>query len=455
MSSLFRPCVWIAVAFVLQTLTVFSQPQPQQNDITPANALEAYLHNGDTTFYWRVVDSVVHDQLTTYNLLLTSQKWQDIEWVHQLQVFVPTKNLYSGALLFVTGGSNKDGMPRWKKPNDPMNFYFSSMASKNKAVVAVIHQVPNQPLFGTLTEDALISKTLHDFKEDGDYSKPLLFPMVKSAVRAMDAVQEFSRQNHNHPISKFVVSGASKRGWTTWLTGAADERVAAIAPMVIDILNMPVSLAYQVEAFGGYSLQIEDYVRLGILNDIQNETGDALVAMIDPYSYRERLDMPKMLMMGTNDEYWVVDNVKNYLPQLEGVTLLHYVPNVGHNLGGGASAFRALSAFFGNTLRASDYPQLNWETGIRGKNVEVNIHYEIKPLSGKVWFAHSTDRDFRKTEWTSRELPLADGKTTIATENLPENGYRAFYVELRYPDAAGGTYTVCTRVFMVNNQGLL
>ena len=61
-----------------------------------------------------------------------------------------------------------------------------------------------------------------------------------------------------------MVSGASKRGWTTWLTGASDSRVVAIAPMVIDILNMPVNLDYQVKMWKDYSVQIEDYVKLGI-----------------------------------------------------------------------------------------------------------------------------------------------------------------------------------------------
>ncbi len=111
--------------------------------------------------------------------------------------------------------------------------------------------------------------------------------MVKSAVKAMDAIQELSRQRAAKPVEQFVVAGASKRGWTTWLTGANDGRVKAIAPMVIDILNMPKSLDYQIETWKEYSIQIEDYVKLGIPQQTGTPEGKAITTMVDPYSYRK------------------------------------------------------------------------------------------------------------------------------------------------------------------------
>ena len=272
----------------------------------------------------------------------------------------------------------------------------------------------------------------------------------------MDAVQEFSKQQLNHPVNRFVISGASKRGWTTWLTGANDKRAQAIAPMVIDVLNMPVSLDYQIKALGDYSVQIEDYVKLGIPQGAKTESGMAVTTMVDPYSYRKTLTMPKLIFMGTNDEYWVVDNIKNYLDSIPGKNLLHYVPNAGHDLGGGKEAFETLSSFFGATLTNTGYPECSWTTSVSKKRVRVNIKATKDELMDViVWHADSPDTDFRNDKWTSNDLNISQKKKLKITEALPTSGYRAFYVNLKYKDVNGGTYTVSTRVFMTDTKTVL
>lgn len=424
--------------------------------VTPATALKSYLNNGDNAYKWELKDSYDIGDVKAFSLLLTSQKWREHTWTHQLTIMVPKENKYDGALLFITGGSVKEGLPNWNGRDDKFNKSISTLAEKNHAIVAVLRQTPNQPLYDDLTEDALISFTLHNFKNDGDYTWPLLFPMVKSAVKAMTAVQEFSKQQLNHPISRFVVSGASKRGWTTWLTGANDTRVQAIAPMVIDVLNMPVSLDYQIKALGDYSVQIEDYVKLGIPQGAKTESGAAVTTMVDPYSYRQSLTMPKLIFMGTNDEYWVVDNIKNYLNDIPGKNLLHYVPNAGHNLGDGKQAFEALGAFFGTTLTSHAYPECSWTTSVSKKDVVVNIKATKDELTDVIlWHADSPDTDFRNDKWTSSDLNLSQKSKLKITESLPASGYRAFYVDLKYKDVNGGTYTVSTRVFMTDDKKIL
>ncbi|HEX5171196.1 MAG TPA: PhoPQ-activated protein PqaA family protein [Cyclobacteriaceae bacterium] len=435
--------------FVLLRAEVFSQPP-----VTPETALQAYLNNGDKMFEWKLRDSYSIDGVKAFSLMLTSQQWHEYVWTHELIILVPKEIKYDGALLFITGGSNKKGIPNWTGQDDKFVKSLSSIASKNNGIVALVRQTPNQPLYGNLTEDALISYTLHHFKEDGDYSWPLLFPMVKSAVKAMDAVQEFSKMKFNVSVKKFVVSGASKRGWTTWLTGANDPRVAAIAPMVIDVLNMPVNLDYQVKMLKGYSEQIEDYVKLEIPQTMTSEKGKAITTMIDPYSYRKKLTMPKMIFMGTNDQYWTVDAIKHYIDSIPGKNYVHYVPNVGHDLGDKQQAMAALSAFFGATISNRPYADCMWDITYNKKDITLKVKASPESLvSASLWSADSDDTDFRDNKWTSKPVTLKKkSPVVVSVPTYPTSGYRAFYLDLKYKDPNGGEYSESTRMFFADQD---
>lgn len=448
----------IVLVFLASCLFVIDAVNAQENQgITPANALTHYLNNGDQSYHWEVKDTFSFGDVTVYGVLLTSQKWREHTWTHQLSIFVPKEIKHDGALMHIDGGSNKESKPNWSPASgNAMAVAYAEIARVNKAVVAILKQTPNQPLYNNLTEDALISFTLHNFKKDGDYSWPLLFPMVKSAQRGMDAIQEFLKQRMNTSINKFVVSGASKRGWTTWLTGANDKRVVAIAPMVIDMLNMPVSMNYQIKVWNDYSIQIQDYVKLGIVQDMGSGKGTDIVTMIDPYSYRRTLTMPKMIFMGTNDEYWPIDNIKNYYDSIPGQNLIHYIPNAGHSMGDKREALSTLSSFFGLSLADGKYPGCTWKTSESKKGVKVSIKATADKLTDViVWTADSKDKDFRNDKWEPTSLGIQNTSKVIVVKEFPKTGYRAFYLNLKYKDANGNEYTESTRVFMTDEKQVL
>jgi len=102
------------------------------------------------------------------------------------------------------------------------------------AVVAELKQIPSEPLkfaddSKPRSEDGIIAYTWEKFLKTGDENWPLRLPMTKAAVRAMDTVTAFGKEGGAFTVDKFVVSGGSKRGWTTWTTAAVDKRVVAIA----------------------------------------------------------------------------------------------------------------------------------------------------------------------------------------------------------------------------------
>ncbi|MDR3252339.1 MAG: PhoPQ-activated pathogenicity-related family protein [Tannerella sp.] len=440
-------------AFFLGVLC--SVAYPQQQDVTPTTALDAYLNNGDRTWAYEVLSSYPAGNTQAYSLLLVSQKWQGILWKHELIVFVPKKVAVDGALLFIGGSAVQDNMPKFAKPDDGTSQAMALIAEKNNAIAGILRQVPNQPLYGNLSEDALISYTLNEFRRNSDYSLPLLFPMVKSAIRAMDAIQEFAKETTRTDIKRFVVSGMSKRGWTTWLTGASqDPRVVAIVPMVIDMLNMPITLEYQKELYGGvYSEEIQDYVKLGIPQAVASDFGKSIVQMIDPYCYQAKLNMPKMLVMGTNDPYWTLDAVKHYIDDIPGQNFLSYVPNAEHGLGDRQQALNALNAFFGLTVAGKPYPRCEWT--LKEQRGKASIEIQASPdelVSAALWTADSPTRDFRSSKWTSSEIALKTKHLISTTVKYPKKDFSAFYVELVYKDANGGEYSVTTRPYIADTK---
>ena len=66
--------------------------------------------------------------------------------------------------------------------------------------------------------------------------------MTKAARLAIDTIDGVFKENRlsmglshmRSPIDKFYITGASKRGWTSWTIAAVDKRVKAVAPMVLD-----------------------------------------------------------------------------------------------------------------------------------------------------------------------------------------------------------------------------
>lgn len=427
---------------------------PTAADPGDTAAMFAYLRRDDPAYTWAVRGTKEMGGATVTEIRLTSQRWRGIEWKHRLFVVKPAQlRSTAQAALFISGGGwrdtydTDDGMSQWPREL-PL---IASGAAQAGTVLAMLEHVPFQPMFDGQKEDALIAYSFAQWLETGEGDWPLLFPMVKSAVRAMDTVQAFARAQWKIGIEHFAVSGASKRGWTTWLTGAADARVNAIAPIVIDVLNMEKQMPHQLAAWGAYSPMIADYTRRGLPGLVSSPKGKQLLRMVDPYSYRDRLTMPKLLIIGTNDAYWPLDACNLYWDDLTGPKYLTYVPNNGHGV---VDMARVLGAIAGMARAASGEqalpaPAWKWrphQSG--GGHLHLTITTTDTPSEVRLWSASAASRDFRQAQWTSRVLPLdgtrAGGAAAAAVERLyhyaftkPATGYAACFAELVYP-AGGG-----------------
>ena len=420
---------WSSIFYIL---LVFIIPSAGRAD----DALAEYVGRPDGSFAWHKAAERQVGDCRAIRAELDSQTWRSNTWHHEILVVRPDQIRNPDmALLFVTGDGNVDE-----------NFDLLKMlASRAGAVAAMINQIPNQPLYDGRKEDALIAFTFDQYLQTGDKTWPLLFPMVKSAVRGMDAVQDLARQAFGQKVRRFLVTGASKRGWTTWLSAAVDPRVKAIAPIVIDMLNMKVQTEWAQKIYGAQSEQIKDYTDYRIIERMDEPRMVELRRWVDPYSYRARYRLPKLLLLGTNDPYWVVDSLRNYWSDLREPKLVFQTPNAGHDLGGGEEAKQTLAAYFQMVADRERLPKMTWKFHSSSTNcvtVEVNLTHPADVF--RLWTANSSDRDFRDDKWSEIRL-LSDSKSHVmARVETPSAGFRAYLVEAELKDEHGDTYKLST-----------
>jgi PhoPQ-activated pathogenicity-related protein len=432
--------------------------------VTPLNqeltALDRYVAAPDSAYSWQVISTQPSPEGTAYVIDLTSQTWlrpDEVDrpmWKHWLTVIRPQNAQAKTALLFIGGGSNSGAPPRQPEAR------LAQIALATQSVVAELRMVPNQPLIFhgdgvPRKEDDLIAYTWDQFLKTGDERWPARLPMVKSVVRAMDAVQElFSRDDDpNHQIDRFVVAGGSKRGWTTWMTAAVDPRVEAIAPIVIDVLNVDVSMRHHYSAYGFWAPAIGDYVRHEIMQRRHVPRYADLIRLEDPYAYRNRFDMPKCVINAAGDQFFCPDSSQFYFDDLPGEKHLCYVPNGDHSLDG-TKALETLIAFHYAIVHNVPRPTCTWEYDDEGKLI---VKCSQPPERVTLWQATNPKaRDFRVDtigrSYRGRELKAnGDGRFEARLE-APEEGWTASFVQCQFDIGAPVPMRLSTAVKVLPDE---
>jgi hypothetical protein len=194
------------------------------------------------------------------------------------------------------------------------------------------------------------------------------FPMVKASVRAMDAVTEFTKSKFPEtfgvtPIEKFVVSGASKRGWTTWLVGAVDPaRVALIIPIVLDAINFVEVEHHQWRSYKGWSFALVDYWELDITARFDSPQMLALSRMEDPFFFRDRLTMPKLVVNAFLDEFQQPDDTRYWWNDMPGPKHFLMTYNSEHSeITGILEIVPDVSTFINYHVNKWEVPTFTWE----------------------------------------------------------------------------------------------
>ncbi len=423
-----------------------------------ATPLDDYVARPDTSYEYNVVRTIDHPQGKVYVIDMKSQTWRskaEVDrtlWQHWLTVIVPNDVAFDTALLWINGGSNRLSAP--SRPDGML----TEVALQSKTVVADLKMVPNQPLVFVddpgreRYEDAIIAYTFDKFLKSEDPNWPLLLPMVKSAVRAMDTVQSHVAKATSGKlgIDSFVVSGASKRGWTTWLTAAVDKRVRAIAPVVIDVLNMGPQMRHHFAAYGFYSPAVGDYEQMKVLDRLDERGGSEIRNFVDPYAYRDRYTLAKFVINSAGDQFFLPDSAQFYFNDLPGEKYLLYCANTDHGLDG-SEADKALLAWYMAVLAGRSRPEFSWEVTEAGRMV---VTTRTQPQQVTLWTATNPDaRDFRLETigkaWRSTPLAAQDPGRYVAKVPAPDKGWSAYFVELHFDSGTPLPWRFSTEVRVV------
>lgn len=426
-------------------------------DIPETSVLDAYIAacQDDFSYTYDAFETVPGTGSRLYQLTLRSGAWRGEEdvtggvWQHTLAIVEPSSVIGQTALLFITGGDTGD------IPTSELAI-LAQFAEDTNSVIAILGAVPNQPLFfdgesSGRSEDAIIAYSYDEYltgfeNSAPDKTWPVLLPMTRAAVHAMDAVQDFFASGSiSRNISSFVVSGASKRGWTTWLTAAADDRVVGIIPIVIDVLNMDRQMAHHLRSYGFYAPALQDYVNEDVFDRLDTAAGQSLLNIVDPLTYLDRLNMPKFIANSTGDQFFLPDSSQFYLSQLPGENRLYYAPNTDHGLISGTllrldqDTVNSIEAWYLSFLRGTPRPTFNFQ--YVGSN-QIIVNTNPKPNKVLLWQAtNPTARDFRLESfgpnWQSTEL-TSQTNTFAANVPTPADGWTAFFVQAFYdgPDPA-------------------
>ncbi|XP_077979615.1 autocrine proliferation repressor protein A-like [Glandiceps talaboti] len=451
-----------------------------------ATPLDDYVNTPDHHYKYEELDykHVVEGKYTLYMVNMTSQKWltdDDVTrsiWWHYIAITIPhTRHLrhQDTALMIISDGSNnKLDLP---SPNTEDIITASELAVGSGSIGAVLFQVPNQPMVFSVnpknesrSEGWILSYAWRHYIDDSDHPEWLaLLPMTKAAVRAMDTITDFvHKKDHMIKVNKFMVSGESKRGWTTWTTGAVDKRVIAIAPIALDCLHLVQNLHHQYRSLGGWTWSFDPYYEEHIMRDLDKPNMQKLADIIDPYAYRDRLTMPKYIVTSSGDPFFLPDDSHYYFKGLKGDTYLRLLPNAEHSMSGHReNVYHGLQAFYLSVLENHPRPKISWTRNQTADGGSIYLYTDRAPAYISAFPSMTLSnqrRDFRlqiaKEVGSAEPIPQRvmwyPMKTNRVNDNefyveipKPEVGWSAVFIQVSFPGPRDSMYEFTTEVNIV------
>lgn len=364
------------------------------------NELKQFMAKPEPAYKWALNEKIETKVSTFYNFSLTSLTFNNKNWNHTVNIIVPKVIKTKGiALILNAQGKSSDDL--------------SKIADISVALIGcpliMVWDVPNTN--GGTSEDSDIANSLLAAINTKDVYKAINLPMAKAVLKAMDMADEFLPTINITDIKKYVITGGSKNGWTCWLAAASgDKRIAGIAPIVFDFLDINKQLDMQKEMYGNYSQRINDYTSVGMPEFSKTPEGRKLINTVDPITYIDEIKIPKLIINATNDSFWTINSANIYWNRLKGDKYLLYMPNQDHNtrIGGGninpidmMPVLTTLLTFVGKCAGYNTMDNIQWTWEVNKSNVKCNIkginNGEI--INAQAYINSAPTKDFRASKF--------------------------------------------------------
>jgi PhoPQ-activated pathogenicity-related protein len=160
----------------------------------------------------------------------------------------------------------------------------------------------------------------------------------------------------------------------------------------------------------------------------------ALMKIEEPYEYRDRLTIPKLILNASGDQFFLPDSSQFYFDDLKGEKHLRYVPNAAHSMDK-SDALETLHAFYSAVVAGTPRPEVKWTFE---KDGSIKVVTKQLPSSVQLWQAvNPKARNFRLDTigpaYTNTPLQPSGPNTWVGTVKAPPAGWTAFFVEMTFP----------------------
>ncbi|ELT89701.1 hypothetical protein CAPTEDRAFT_193693 [Capitella teleta] len=431
---------------------------------------------------------------------MTSQKWLDETqvdksiWWHMVGIIIPDEiNDLERAWVFTEGGSNSESTtpPDY---HDISNILGATISSNVGMIGGYVMQNPNTPIVFAddpsqrrRGEDALYAWTWRSYLNNPNPDPEVIIrmPMTKTHKRGLDIIAEVAKEKIPETnIDKFIVTGASKRGWTALSLAAVDPRVEMCLNIVFTVLNIKevqcqtpcleiemsfsqTLIRHQQALDGGWSWALEPFFDEDIFKDLKNPKMEEVFEVEDVLHYKERLTIPKIFILATGDEFCMPQDLDTYwddLPDPKYIMCVHCIikgihipipyiysrmnPNAQH------SAFphyvRIMETMQGamlSLMRDEAIPSVSWRKGTSETGGFIEAWMDPAPEEircSRAETVNTTRRDFRLLQgypdltlqpvwwnWTDVQ-EVASGHYLYEEENLEDGRWTGFFMQGRW-----------------------